>query len=490
MSALLEVRGLSKRYGGVQALDGAALTVRRGEMHGLIGPNGSGKSTLLSIVAGATKADAGELCFDGAELSGGHLRRVRRAGIHLVAQELTVVPGVPVWENVVLGAAPARQGFVRRRAGRRAAAAAFERLGVDVPVDQLTGTLAPVDQRLAMIAQGVAQDDARLLILDEPTAGLPAEESHRVIAAIAGLVDDRRSVLVVSHHLDELVSCCHSVTALRDGRTAAQLRGDEVSKEVLVDLLLSGVDVADEDLQEVDRPALGDVLVRLDEARIGPLAGLSFEARRGEIVGVAGLLGAGVDEVLDVLVGARRAQSGTVAVGADGVAPSSPHRAVRAGVGFLTGDRAQAVVPKLSVNEHVWLPPGRRLRNLGFVRRRAERRGAAGHLRTLEVKGAPEAPMRSLSGGNQQRALLARWLATDVDVLVVDRPTVGVDIAGRAALLETLRALADRRAVVISADADELATICDRVVCLRKGRKVATLEGPNLRESAILDAIS
>jgi ABC-type sugar transport system ATPase subunit len=481
--SLLEVREAHKRYGGIRALDGADLTVAEGEMHGLIGPNGSGKSTLLSIVAGAVKPDAGELRFAGEPLAGGHLRRVRRAGIHLVAQELTVVPGVPVWENVVLGAAPARSGFVRRRAGRRIAAAAFERLGVQVPVDCATGELAPVDQRLTMIAQGVAQQDARLLILDEPTAGLPAEESHRVIAAIAGLVDEHRSVLVVSHHLDELVSCCHSVTALRDGRTEAELHGDQVRKDTLVELLLSGVDVAE---TETRRTEHGEILVRLEAAAAGRVCELSFEARRGEVVGVAGLMGAGVDEVLGVLAGLRRLDSGTLAVGPAGVAPASPNRAVRAGVGFLTGDRSRAVVPKLSVSEHVYLPPSRGL----FVRRRRECRMAAEHLRALEVKGRPEAPMRSLSGGNQQRALLARWLATEVDVLVVDRPTVGVDIAGRAALLETLRSLADRRAVVISAEADELATVCDRVVCLRKGRKVATLAGAALTESAIVDAIS
>jgi monosaccharide-transporting ATPase len=490
MSALLDVRDVSKRYGGVIALKAASLSVAEGEMHGLIGPNGSGKSTLLSIIAGLKRADAGSVRFSGEELAAGNVRRVRSAGIHLVVQELTIVPGLPVWENVMLGALPRRGPFVDAGAGRRVATLAFERLGVEVDVDQPTQTLAPVQQRLVMIAAGVARRGVRLLILDEPTAGLPANESGHVMTALAGLVDERRSLLVVSHHLNELATSCHSVTALRDGQTQQVLRGDDVTKSALVRLLLSGARVAEKAAQTVARPDAGEVLVRAVDAAAGRLRGMSFQARRGEIVGIAGRLGAGVDEVLDLLVGLRGTDSGEVTVGVEAQKPRSPHSALRAGAGFLTGDRSRAVVPGLTVRDHLYLPPIGLLTKLGFVRRRAERKVAGSLLNQQGIIGEPDAQMQSLSGGNQQRALLARWLAAEVDVLIVDRPTVGVDIAGRAGLLESLRTIASKRAIIISADSDELAAICDRVICLRKGVKVATLEGDDLTEDAIVDAIS
>jgi ribose transport system ATP-binding protein len=490
-SPLLEVRGVSKRYGGIQAVADGNLRVGRAEMMGLVGPNGCGKSTMLGIVAGLVRPDSGSVIFDGEPLPLGQFRATQHRGVVLVAQELALAPMDTVWESVVLGAEPKRRGVISRRRSKRVAAEALGLLGHELPLDAPVSSLTPVERRLVTIARGAARPAVRLLILDEPTAGLPHEEAARVIDAMKKLIDADRSLILVSHHIEDIVAACKKVTLMRDGRTTRTLVGEEVNKDGIVRLLLASV--ADMPIAEVNEPKtahLGDEVASLANVRGEFLNDVSFRVRRGEVVGVAGILGSGQSEVVQLLCGQRQPRSGEVKVGAKQVKPSAPHVALRSGLGFVSGDRANLVIRSMTVSEHVALPALERLTRSRLVSKRKERTWVKESLDQLSVMGTPEAPMTSLSGGNQQRALMARWAQLPVDVLVVDQPTVGVDLAGRAQLLGVIRRLADQRGVVLAAEPDELATICDRVICLRRGAVVGELTAEEASEERILGAIS
>lgn len=506
---LLEARGIVKRFGGVTAVADGNMTIRAGEMKGLIGPNGCGKSTLLNALSGRIRPDEGEVLLGGEPLPLGRYREVQHRGVVLVAQELALAPEDLAWQSVVLGSEPRRRGFVDRRAARRRAQEALEMLGHDVDLDAPTHTLSPVEQRLLTIARGAGRPGVRILIFDEPTAGLPHHEAVRVIETLRGLVTPVRSLVLVSHHLDEVVEACDSVSLMRDGRNVRVLDGDEVRKDEIVDLLVGAASPRAETtgtaragvpgaaVRPVDAPGTaaeadvaGDAVARLEDVHAEHLRGVSLEARRGEVVGVAGLLASGVDDVLGLLTGERRAARGTVRVGARQVMVRSPHAALRAGVGYVSGQRSRMVIGSMTVAEHVSLSALGRFRRAGLVSRRGERAWVEQQLDALGVKGAPDAPMTSLSGGNQQRALFARWLDSDVDLLVIDQPTVGVDIVGRGYILDAVRAMSGTRAVVVAGEPEELVSVCDRVVCLRRGTVARQLVGDEITEAEILNAIA
>jgi ABC-type sugar transport system ATPase subunit len=488
---LLEVTGIRKRYGGIQAVAEGNLTVGRSEMIGLMGPNGCGKSTMLNMVSGLVKPDAGEVLFDGKPLPLGRYRDIQKAGVVLVAQELALAPLDTVWESVVLGAEPRNHGVVNRRRARRIATEALGLLGHELPLNVAVSTLSPVDRRLVTIARGAAREGVRLLILDEPTAGLPHEEAARVIEAMKRLIDADRSMILVSHHIEDIVLACSRVTLMRDGRTYRTLTGPEVNKGGIVRLLLANsTSIATEETAARGEAKLSDQVATMTDVHGEFLNGVSLGVRRGEVVGIAGILGSGASEVIQLLSGQSQPRTGAVRIGAKQVTPSAPHVALRSGVGFVSGDRANLVIKTMTVSEHVALPSLARLTRGRVMSKKLERKWVKDSLGALSVKGEAGAPMTSLSGGNQQRALMARWVGLPVDVLVVDQPTVGVDLAGRAQLLGVVRKLAEERGVVLAAEPEELALTCDRVVCLRRGKIAAELHGADMDETQILSAIA
>lgn len=489
---ILTVRKVAKSFGGIRAVIDGNLTVARGEMLGLVGPNGCGKSTMLNVVSGLLAPDHGTVTFDGEPLPLGRYRAVQDRGIVLVPQELALAPNDTVWESIVLGSEPRRLGRINRSKAREMAHEALRLLDHELPLNALVGELTPVQTRIVMIARGIARPNTKLLILDEPTAGLPHDEAQRVLATMRRVVDSNHALILVSHHIEDLVSVCRRVTLMRDGRTTTTLSGEEVTKERIIELLLAGV--AQNDISAAvdhDRPTPGEGVGSLSEVHGRELSGVDLSVRRGEVVGVAGVLGSGVTEVIEVLTGDAHPRSGAVAVSAAGRSPSSPHRALKAGVGYVSGNRSSLVIRTMSVSEHVALPALRRLAARGVVSRRREREYVTDSLQALAVIGAPEALMTSLSGGNQQRALMARWVKAEIDLLVVDQPTVGVDLAGRLQVLNLLRDFARRGCgVVVVAEPDELAAVCDRVVCLRRGVVVGELSGESLTEDHILSRIA
>jgi ABC-type sugar transport system ATPase subunit len=489
----MRFRGLTKRYGGVAALTDVDLELRAGQVVGLIGPNGAGKSTLVKIIAGAVQRDEGSITLDGQEVDFASPATAQAHNLVLMPQEIALVPDQTVVENVTLGAEAGRWGIRSGRRCREETAAALAAVGLDVDLDALAGSLAAPHQRMLMMARAVHRE-ARLLILDEPTAGLAENEARLVVAGVRRLLDQQLTVVYVSHHLSEVAELADRVVCVREGRVVADVPKERISKKLLVNLLL---DVDPDSAEQVRHTRTAHSTAARPSVQLRSVSGrrlreVSLEARAGEVLGLTGLLGSGVAELVSVIVGAQQPAAGSLEVHGRPVSLGSPAQALHRGVGYLPGDRARSAFTTLPIRENVSLPALRRwFGRLGLVRRTKERALVAGPLGVLSVTGGQELPISALSGGNQQRALVARLIAADVDVIVLDEPTVGVDIRARAQLWGAVRALAeDRTVIVASSDPEELAALCDRVVCIRHGRVAAVLEGEAISEHAITDAIA
>jgi ABC-type sugar transport system ATPase subunit len=489
----LTCRGVVKRYGGVTALDGVDLDLYAGSVLGLIGPNGAGKSTLSKIIAGAVRRDEGVISLDGTEVDFHNPAVAQGHRLVMMPQEIAVVPDLTVVDNVTLGAEPSRWGLRSSRYCLAETVAALEVVGLDVDPLALAGTLAPAHQRMLMMARAVHRK-ARLLILDEPTAGLAEHEAQIVVDAVRKLLDAQLTVIYVSHHLSEVAALADRVVCVRESRIAAVLAGDQISKSALVNLLLGVDPEAEEQVRQSKsgRPATGTATVRLDDVSGRRLKHVSMQACSGEIVGVTGLLGSGVAELVSFLVGASAPQEGTYRLDEVPVSLRSPAHALEHGVGYLPGDRGRAAFATLPIRENVSLPAlGRWFGRLGLISLSRERALVTDVLQTLSVKGSQEMPISGLSGGNQQRALVSRLIAADVKVLILDEPTVGVDIRARAELWAALRELAlERTVIVASSDPEELTALADRIVCIRHGEVAVVLDSDNISERAITEAIS
>jgi monosaccharide-transporting ATPase len=480
----LQAEGLTKLYGGVVALEGASLEARRGEIRGLVGANGAGKSTLVKILTGVVSPTEGRVLVEGSELAPGRPKESLRAGIAAVPQELTVAPTMSIAENVMLGREPrGRLGFLQRRELRRRANDVLRSLGVSLAVDEPAGRLPLIEQRLVMIARALSID-ARMVIFDEPTATVSSREVELLLRTIRGLAERDVSVLYVSHRLDEVEQLCDTVTVLRDGRVVAEL--EHASRSALVELLVSGTE-ATARRREGDR-SLGEVLLDLRGVGGERLQGVDLDVRRGEIVGLAGLAGSGAREVLLTVCGAVPCERGRISVGGRLLNTGDPVQAVRAGVAFLPGDRSLGTFPNHSVRHNVSLAV---LRGL-FVRREEERSAVAALLDRVTLRADAEASISSLSGGNQQKALVARWIASGARVLLLDDPTAGVDVATRPEIHRQILGLRDAGAalLLVSTDLEELAELSDRVVTFDRGATTGKLTGNDLTPARLLSAIT
>ena len=487
----LDAVRLTKHYGGVVALDDASLRVRAGEVRGLVGANGAGKSTLVKCLTGMVQPTSGTVMVDGQPLALGRPAEALRAGITAVPQELTVAPTMTVAENVMLGHEPRRRlGLLRGRELRRRAAQALASISLEVPLDEPVGQLPVIERRLVMIARALSFR-ARLVIFDEPTATVSPYETAILLGTVRSLADRGVSVLYVSHQLSEIEAMCDSVTVLRDGRLVAELERGQTSHAALVELLaperaasVSGGGAA--------RPAVEKVVLEASGVGGERLRGVSLSVREGEIVGLAGLAGSGARELLLTICGAVPFTAGSVLIAGRSLRSGNTLDAVACGVGLLPGDRSLGTLPSHSVRHNVGLPSLRRHARLGFVDVRAERTALGRVLERVALRADMEAPIASLSGGNQQKALVARWIASGARVLLLDDPTAGVDVATRPELHAQIRALAAGRAAVllVSTDVDELAELADRVIVFERGSVVDELGGDRLTPARTLAAMT
>jgi monosaccharide-transporting ATPase len=488
--AWLEAEGLTKRYGGVLALDDASLRVRAGEVRGLVGANGAGKSTLIKCLTGMVAPTAGEVRIDGEPLALGRPAESLRAGIVSVPQELTVAPTLTVAQNVMLGHEPSGPlGTLRDRALRASAAEVLDSLFFDIPVDELVGRLPLIQQRLVMIARAFSFA-ARLVVLDEPTATLSPSEAQLLLDSIKPLIARGVSVLYVSHHLSEVEAVCDAVTVLRDGRLLAELEGSEATHARLVELLAP----AAEPRRAADGGQIGgDEVVLVAESLVGErLRDVSMVVHRAEIVGLAGLAGSGARELLLTLCGAVPFRSGSIAVAGRRLRSGRSPQAVAAGVGFLPGDRSLGTFPSHSVRHNVSLAALRDHAWGPIVDKGSERSAVAALLDRVGLRADGETAVSSLSGGSQQKALVARWIASGARLLLLDDPTAGVDVATRPEIHAEIRSLAAAGAGVLlaSTDVEELAELADRVVVFDRGAVTGELEKSKLTAGRVLAAMT
>jgi ribose transport system ATP-binding protein len=486
---LLQMRGISKRFGGVVALDDVHFELRRGEVHVLLGENGAGKSTLMKILSGASRRDAGEILLDGQPVALRSPREAQALGISTIHQEFTLVPELSAAANIYLGREPVRAvGVMDRRRLHAEATLLLRSLGTDIDPARRVQSLGVAEQQMVEVAKALSFD-ARILIMDEPTSALTESEIEQLFAAIRRLTATGVSVVYISHRLEELGRIGQRVTVLRDGRY--------VDTRPLPSLLPPLVRLmADRDISEHFPPPTrrrGEELLRLEGVSRGArLRDVSFTLHRGEIVGVAGLLGAGRTELARVIAGADQPDAGRLFLRGRPLRLRGPGDAIRAGIGLVPEDRkTQGLIAGLSVAANLALPMLPRLSRFGVVSRRRVGALATQWLKELRVRAAgPDAAASTLSGGNQQKVVLAKALAAGADVLVVDEPTRGIDIGAKMEIYSLLDRLAARGAgiIMVSSELPEIMGMSDRILVMYRGRVRAELEACATTQERVLHA--
>ncbi|MFC6081571.1 sugar ABC transporter ATP-binding protein [Sphaerisporangium aureirubrum] len=496
MSDLLVMRGIVKQFPGVRALDGVDLDVRAGEVHCLLGQNGAGKSTLIKILAGAHRPDEGTITFGGEEVQFANPIAAIRSGIATIYQELDLVAGLSVAENIFLGNERSSYGFTRRNGMNRAAAELLARLGHgEIRPTIEVGRLSAAGMQIVSMARALSHD-VRLIVMDEPSAALAHDEVGNLFRVIRDLTQEGVAVVYISHRLEEIREIGDRVTVLKDGRTAAvglPARDTPTSRVVS---LMTGRDV---EYVFPPRPAPGAHNGRPDVLRVEGLtvpkhfADVSLSVREGEIVGLAGLVGSGRSEIIETVYGARRPTAGKVMLAGEVVRPGSTSRAVRLGMGLAPEERkAQALLMNESVGRNITIAGLGKYARLGWVDRRAERETAQRLVKTMDIRPPDHRrPVRTLSGGNQQKAVLARWLVEGRRLLLLDEPTRGVDVGARAELYAVIRQLADEGVgvLLVSSEVPEVLGLADRVLVLREGRVIHESDARELDEPRVLDMI-
>ena len=492
--ALLQMTGIVKEFPGVRALGGVDLDVRAGEVHCLLGQNGAGKSTLIKVLAAVHQPDEGTIIWDGQPVSLGSPQAALKSGIATIYQELDLVPDLSVAENIFLGHELSTAGFSQRYRAKGRARELLARLGhPEISPTRAVGSLSPAGQQIVSMARALSRD-TRLLILDEPSAVLDQNGVANLFRVIRGLTADGVAVVYISHRLEEIREIGDRITVLKDGRTVAT--GLPVSGTPTSDLIKLMTGRAIEYVfpprpsVAADGPA---ILEASDLSLAGVFSGVNLSVRAGEIVGLAGLVGAGRSEILETLYGARRATTGTVIVDGKQLRRGSVSSAVKAGMGLAPEERkSQALLLDQSVSDNITVSSLAAFARAGFLDRGAERARSSELTESLDVRPAGVTrAARTLSGGNQQKVVLARWLLRDCRVLLLDEPTRGVDVGARSEIYQLIRRLADSgvAVVVVSSEVEEVLGLADRVLVVREGEVVHEGPATELDESRVLDLV-
>ena len=499
-SPVLRIEALSKHFGGARALDAVDFEVRPGEVHGLLGQNGSGKSTLIKILAGFHEPDAGATLFIGGlpvplPIAPGSLLRL---GISFVHQHLGLVPSMTVLENLLIGTHAARQRWaIRWRDEAEAARALFGRFGLDFDPGEPVERLSSVNRAMLAIVRAYRQLEtaagttARILVLDEPTPFLPAQDVALLFRLVRTLVGEGASVIFVSHDIDEVMEITDRATVLRDGRVAGTFVTASVTKSDIVRMIVGRA--VDLDTMRAPARTLGPEKISIRGLSGPTIRDLDLTLRAGEVVGFTGLIGSGYDEAVQMAYGARRASAGSLRIGQRTIAlpDQTPDAAIAARCVYVPADRlAAGAIANLPVTSNVTLPVLDRSGGGWLLRFRDLRAQAARLAETYDVR--PRDPARllgTLSGGNQQKVVLAKWFQIEPELILLDEPTQGVDIGAREQVFGAIRAMSAGGACVIcaSSDHEQLAALCDRVLVFSRGRVVASLEGAAISKAAIAE---
>jgi ribose transport system ATP-binding protein len=488
--AVLEMRGIRKAFPGVLALDSVDFTLHAGEVHMLLGENGAGKSTLMKVLSGAYRKDAGQIQVNGeaAEIQGP--RDALDRGIRVIYQELNLVPRLSVAENIFLGAAPTRAfGIIDRRRLNAETAALLRDLGMDLDPDTPLDRLSLPARQLVEIAKALRDRTATVLVMDEPTSALTSREVDQLFALIGRLTARGVAIVYITHRLDEVYRIGDRVTVMRDGRRVATKALAETTVAELV-RLMANRDVG-EHFPKVHHPR-GPELLRVTRLTRAPaVTDVSFSLHAGEVLGIGGLLGAGRSELARVVAGADRPDRGTIAIDGQPLALTTPRLAIRRGIGLLPEDRkAHGLVAGLTAVRNIALPHAARLSRLGVLPPRAEATLARPVMSDLRVKATASQAVRLLSGGNQQKVVLGKWLAGDARIFIFDEPTRGVDVSAKVEIYQLMNRLTARGAgiIMISSELPELLGMSDRILVMHRGRVHAEFERSAATEERVLAA--
>ncbi len=484
---LLKMRGITKRFPGVTALNRVDFELEKGEVHVLLGENGAGKSTLVKMLSGAYRPDEGEILLDGEEVEIHSAMDAQRFGISTIYQEFNLVPQLTVAENIFLGRQPRRLGIINHRKMREDSQELLERMKVRVDPDARVESLGVARRQMVEIAKALSLD-ARILIMDEPTASLSGQEVERLFEIIHGLKEDEVGVVFISHHLEEVAEIGDRVTVLRDGEFVDRVPASTARPEFV--RLMVGRDIEDQFPRR--KPETGEVLLEVKNlSREGVLEDISFELRAGEVVGIAGIVGAGRTELAEAIFGAEPADSGEIVVGGEAIRPGDPREAKRRGIGFITEDRqGEGIVPPLSVAENLGLAALGSNTNAGFVNRREQRRQAEEMIGDLNIRtpGAGQ-EIRYLSGGNQQKVVIGKWLLADSRILIMDEPTRGIDVGAKVEIYELMNELTANGSgiLMVSSELPEVLGMSDRILVMSAGRITGELFAEEATQEGVME---
>jgi ribose transport system ATP-binding protein len=483
------ITGISKSFGPVKVLQGVDFAVAGGEIHALMGENGAGKSTLIKILSGSYSADTGSISIDGARVAIGSTRAAEAFGIATIHQELNLIPQLSVMDNMFLGRESTRFGLIDSRAMRAGAASWLGKVGAShIEPSRIAGTLSVGQQQLVEIAKALSQD-ARLLIMDEPTASLADREIETLFKIMTDLKARGVGIVYVSHRMEEIFRICDKISVLRDGHFVGERLVKETNFAEVVKMMVG------RELSErfpARTVTLGAARLVVDDLADGHISGIRFEVKGGEVLGVAGLMGSGRSRILNALFGVNRRTAGRVTLDGEPLSVRSPRDAIDAGIGFVTEDRKSlGLILELSVRENTTLVHLERYAHAGVIDRHAEKAAVAEliaelHIRTRDA----EIEVKALSGGNQQKVVFAKWLVKPPRVLLLDEPTRGVDVGGKAEIYHIINRLASTGTaiVMVSSELPEVLAMSDRILVMRDGRQATIREAKSATQEEIIAA--
>ena len=468
---LLEMRGIDKSFPGVQALQNVSLTLHQGEVLALVGENGAGKSTLIKVLGGAHPPDDGDILVDGQHVPIATPTAARQSGVSIIYQEFNLVPDLTVRENIFLGQEPTKAGFVRISDERRDVAALFEKIGLKMDSETPCRDLTVAQQQKVEIAKALSVD-ARIIVMDEPTAALTTREVERLFTIIQDLQSHGIGIIYISHRLDEIFEIADRVMVLRDGKHVETEALAELSRERLIEMMV-GRPIAAEFPKHTANA--GAERLRVEHLCRGEVVrNVNFSARAGEVLGFAGLAGGGRTETMRMIFGADAPDAGRIYLDGTETIIRNPRDAIRNGICLLTEDRKnQGLVLSHSVRENFGLPNLDRFHRWPFVDRWKERAEFAGYVERLKIKLTdPEQPAANLSGGNQQKIVLAKWLARHADIIIFDEPTRGIDVGAKYEIYLLMHKLAaeGKAIIMVSSELPEILGMSDRVIVMHEGR--------------------